>query len=168
MRRNHRGFCQFIAVGCLAVLVLAAVAVVGIGYLFLHHKKAATTVPISPTPALVVNLKPSPTPEVGEPLWVGTLVCRGKEVPTENFGGTCYVGSLDLAKVLTSSELERVHRRNGSLLLDQQAVGRTLSSHGEDLVPVSALFSALGLQLDTNDAAHTLTVVASPTPKAKT
>jgi hypothetical protein len=108
-------------------------------------------VPASPGAATV-----SPTPgEQATPIalvaeWTGNLK-RGSErsVPVKvDPQGTCYVASLDLAKILTPKEYEQIHRRGATLLFGDKEVGQVIKgSEGDDDVPVTQLFAAMDMKI---------------------
>ena len=141
----------------------------GAGYLIYRHSHskatpAATSTPVAAlTPALMITSTPVPVGSTTPALsWTGQLDCRGKTVPVSNYSGVCYVSSLDLAKVLTPAEIERVHRKEAALYLDQQVVGQVVTVHQEELVPIDPLMPSLGLKIQVDEAAHSVKATANP------
>lgn len=174
--RSRRGFCQLIAGGCVLVMLIGLVIVGAMSYYGFRHfypkhgpvpavaSSPAPNLENTPIPPLSLQPSSTPTPLAGPPTappeltWTGKLSLRGKEAPVENRSGNFYASLLDLAKVLTPAELDRVHREDGTLFLDRAPIGTVLMSHNQELVPLNELFHKLNFQTQSNEAAHILVV----------
>jgi hypothetical protein len=166
MAPSRRGFCQLIAGGCVLVVLVGALLVGGVGYFFYHHSHSRPQAVLSSSPAAPLTPLALAATASGPPrlTWTGQLACRGKNVPVENYSGVFYVGSLDLAKLLTPAELDRVHRKDGGLLLDQQAMGQVVTVNQAELVPIDPLLPTLGFKLEVDEKTHSIQA-AVPAPK---